>query len=358
VPLAEEMKNAIRGMYDTIKGLDEYLRAVFVTGVTKFAKASVFSGMNNLNDISFTDTSATLLGYTQEELTHHFAAYIQAVADKENISFDEVLATMKQWYNGYQFAESAAKVYNPFSVHYYLARKELANYWFQSGTPTFLIHFIKQQYADLETLFDEELKIEQLGTFDLEHIPLIPLLFQTGYLTIDQYDKKTRRFTLKYPNYEVEESFTKYIVSALTDAKITTVDSAAAQLRRALNQHDLERFCSVIQSLLAHIPYSLHINRESYYHSLFHFLMTLLILETQSEVLTNRGRIDTVIQTNDMIYIFELKVNKKPEEALQQIIDTKYYERYALYNKPIILVGLVFKTKDKDVSVSYISQNA
>jgi hypothetical protein len=184
------------------------------------------------------------------------------------------------------------------------------------------------------------------------------LLFQAGYLTIDKYDQKRNRFSLKYPNYEVEESFTKYIVASLAYSTSAHIDSASAQLRKALFNNDLERFCSIVQSLLASIPYNLHIAKESYYHSLFHFLMTLLILETQSEVLTNQGRTDTVIQTDEAIYVFELKINKKPEEALQQIIDKKYYERYALYNKQIILVGLVFKLHDKDISVEFVSQQS
>lgn len=356
VPTAYAMRDAIRSVYDTIKGLDEHLRAVFVTGVTKFAKTSVFSGMNNLNDISFSEISASLLGYTQEEIMHYFPEYIQSIADKEHVSHDEILKTMKEWYNGYQFSEKLVRVYNPFSIHYYLSKQKLANYWFQSGTPTFLIHLIKKQYIDLENLADEELKIDQLSTFELDNIPLIPLLFQAGYLTVDIYNQKTNRFTLKYPNHEVEESFTKCIVSALTYAPMINVDSAAGQLIKSLKTNNIDQFCSILQSLLAYIPYNLHIKKEAYYHSLFQFLMCLLILETQSEVLTNNGRIDTVIQTDTFIYIFELKVNKTPEQALQQIVDTKYYERYMLYNKTIVLVGLVFNLEDQEVTVNHIAK--
>ena len=356
VPKAHLMKDAIRGMYDVIKGLDEHLRAIFVTGVTKFAKTSVFSGMNNLNDISFSEVSAALLGYTQEEVIHYFPEYIQAVADKEHASYDEILATMKLWYNGYRFSESLVKVYNPFSLHYYLSKQKLANYWFQSGTPTFLIHLLKRQYHDIENISNAEIKLEHLGMFELEDIPLIPLLFQTGYLTVADYNHKTNKLTLGYPNYEVEESFTKYIVAALSHTTAVVVDNSSSQLIRALNNNDLEKFCSTLQSLLARIPYTLRINKESYYHSLFQFLMSLLIFEAQSEVITNRGRIDTAIEMDKYIYVFELKVNKDPQEALQQILDTKYYERYTMTGKKIVLVGLVFNTPDQEFSVTYISQ--
>ena len=206
VPKANLMKDAIRGMYDVIKGLDEHLRAVFVTGVTKFAKTSIFSGMNNLNDISFSEISAALLGYTHEEIIHHFPEYIHAIADKEDVSYDEILTTMKQWYNGYRFSESQIKVYNPFSLHYYLSKQKLANYWFQSGTPTFLIHLLQKQYYDLENIFETEIKFECLETYELEKMPLAFLLFIAGYLTMADYNAKNSTVTFAYPNYETKEA--------------------------------------------------------------------------------------------------------------------------------------------------------
>ncbi len=205
---ADQMKKTIAGIYDVIKSADAYIRAIVVTGVTKFAKTSIFSGMNNLNDISFSEISASLLGYTQDEIIRYFPEYIQAVATQENVSYDEVLATMQKWYNGYRFSKSSVKVYNPFSVQYYLSKKELANYWFQSGTPTFLIHLLKKQYIDLEHVSQVELRPENLGTFELSDIPLVPLLFQTGYLTVVDYNHKNNKIMLNYPNYEVEESVT------------------------------------------------------------------------------------------------------------------------------------------------------
>jgi len=214
---ADQIKKLVAGMYDVIKSMDAHIRAIFVTGVTKFAKTSIFSGMNNLNDISFSSQSAQLLGYTQEELVHYFGDHIDAVAHNEHVERDEILDVMKTWYNGYRFSELPIKVYNPFSTMSYLSRQELANYWFKSGTPTFLIHLIKKQYNDLQEILTAAIKSDNLDTFEISNIPLIPLLFQTGYLTIDDYNSKNDRITLKYPNYEVEESFTKHIVASLAD---------------------------------------------------------------------------------------------------------------------------------------------
>ena len=354
---ADQMKRAIASMYDVIKSMDEHIRAIFVTGVTKFAKTSIFSGMNNLNDISSSDQSAQLLGYTQDELVHYFNDYIDAIAHKEHRSCDAVLTTMKTWYNGYRFSELPTKVYNPFSTMYYLSKQKLANYWFKSGTPTFLIHLITQQYYELEKIPTAEIKSINLDTFELNDIPLIPLLFQTGYLTIDGYNPENNRITLNYPNYEVEESFTKHIVISLTHTTMVVVDTATNTLLKALASHNLETFCSTLQTLFARIPYTLRINKESYYHSIFQFLVNLLILEAQSEVITNIGRIDTVVQIDKYIYIFELKMNKSPEEGLEQIINKKYYEAYALHNKQIVLVGLVFNTIDENFTISYTFQD-
>jgi hypothetical protein len=353
---AHSLKKTIAGMYDTIKSMDAYIRAIFVTGVTKLARTSIFSGMNNLNDISFDPQSAQLVGYTQDELIHYFGANIDIVAKNEGRSVDEVLADMKLWYNGYRFSKLPIKVYNPFSTMYYLSKQELANYWFQSGTPTFLIHLIKQQYVSLEEIPTAAIRSNHLETFHLEDIPLVPLLFQTGYLTIDDYNPQNR-ITLKYPNYEVEESFTKLIVLSLTDTTQTTVETTTYQIITSLKKHNFDAFCISLKSLFSRIPYSIRIDRESYYHSLFQFLMNLLILETHSEVLTHDGRVDTVIRTDDCIYIFELKVNKPAQEALAQILHKKYYESYLIYNKPIMLIGLSFKIDEEHLDVSYIAQD-
>lgn len=353
---ADIMKKAIASMYDTIKSMDANIRAIFVTGVTKFAKTSIFSGMNNLNDISFSDQSAQLLGYTQEELIHYFGNHIDAIAKINQLSRDEILDIIKTWYNGYRFSELQIKVYNPFSTMYYLSKQKLANYWFKSGTPTFLMHLIKKQYVDLEKIPTAEIKSDRLETFELNDIPLIPLLFQAGYLTIADYNAKNNKITLDYPNYEVKESFTQLIVASLTEATPAVIDTAASRLLNALTHNDLDSFCSVLQALFARIPYTLHINKESYYHSIFQFLVNLLILEAQSEILTNTGRIDTVIQMDERIYIFELKINKKPQEALDQILHKKYYEAYTMHNKPIVLVGLSFNMRHENFTIEYIAK--
>jgi predicted AAA-ATPase/PD-(D/E)XK nuclease superfamily protein len=351
---AKAQRDGLKYFYDVLKGLDQHLRAIFITGVTKFAKTSLFSGLNNLNDITIKPEAATLLGYTQEEIIINFTDYVAELAHQNQTTSETVLHDMKTWYNGYQFSEQPLKVYNPFSVLYCLKDHKFKNYWYESGTPTFLISMLRSQYQGLEDIQNINIDADSLGTFDIERIPLVPLLFQAGYLTFSRYDAPTAKFELGYPNHEVELSFKRFLVTSLAYSDRITVDTNLSKLVAALKQQDLATFCATLQALFAHIPYSLHIKRESYYHSLFQFLMSLLAIEAHSEVITNQGRIDTVIAINNLLYIFEIKFNKPTSEALEQIEEKKYYERYSSQHKNIILVGLVFNTNE-GFSVEYAS---
>jgi hypothetical protein len=354
---AKAQRDTLKSLYDTLKGLDDYLRAIFITGVTKFAKTSLFSGLNNLNDLTIKPEAAALLGYTQEELNAYFANYVSVLADHNKSTPEIILGDMKTWYNGYQFSEESIKVYNPFSVLYCLKDRKFKNYWYESGTPTFLVNLLRSQYQGLEEIKDVEIGADNLGSFDIENIPLVPLLFQTGYLTLAHYNEATKKYKLSYPNFEIEESFKKFLISSLAHVTSIMVDTSLTKLINALKAQDLASFCKILQTLFAQIPYTLHIEQESYYHSLFQFLMSLLALEAHSEVITNRGIVDTVMSIDNILYIFELKLNKKATHALKQIRDKKYYEPYLLTHSKIILVGLSFKAKENErLNVEYTAQ--
>ncbi len=348
---ASKFQAILRSFYTTIKSLERHLHFVFLTGVSKFAKTSVFSGINNLNDISLKPEAAQLLGYTHDEIQHYLHDYYEEFAQKNNKSPEEIMQLLTRWYNGYRFSKLITKVYNPFSILYCLHDKEFQNYWYASGTPTFLITLLKKDYEYIENVEETELSPESFGTFELNDIPLVPLLFQTGYLTIKDFNEETGMFKLGFPNFEVKESFTKFIVTTLSQTSISNVDTAIGKFRIALKNNDLNLFFNTLQNLFAHIPYS--ILKESYYHALFQFLLRLLSLESQSEILTNTGRIDTVLITKTTIYIFELKINKKPQVALQQIKDKKYYERYLSSGKQIILIGLSFIHTDDEMHLEH-----
>lgn len=403
IELAESIREVLGGFYGAFKSLDAHLRAIFITGVTKFSKTSIFSGINNINDISINYRSASLLGYTQDEIVHYFGKDITTLAQEKNKSVEQIYHDIKKWYNGYRFTNMDIKVYNPFSVSYFLHKlsednsspgvalgknfevkfgyagqssvpplKRLAapgvavlnikapyfqgEDWFESGTPSFLIKLLKTQYLTLENLQTTELSPDNLGYFQITRIPLVPLLFQTGYLTIEHFDKESETFNLGFPNFEVENSFKKYLITILSDSSPIEVDDARTRLIKALKTNNLSDFCLVLQSLFAHIPYTLHIRKESYYHSLFQFLMSFLSLDAQSEVLTNRGRLDMTITIQDVMYIFELKINADPTKALEQIYEKKYYEKFLLTNKKIILVGLAFDITENELEIKYVSE--
>jgi hypothetical protein len=206
INIAQANRNVLRNFFSVIKSLDEHLRAIFITGVTKFSKASLFSGLNNLSDITMNPEAAMLLGYTKSEIEHYFAEFVAKYCEDKRLSYQEVMKEMEVWYNGYRFSREDKKVYNPFSILHYLKDQYRANYWFTSGTPSFLVNLLKTQYISLASLCNAQISADDLGAFEIDNIPLVPLLFQAGYLTIHDYNSETGRFMLGYPNYEVEES--------------------------------------------------------------------------------------------------------------------------------------------------------
>lgn len=353
---AEAIQKIMHNFFTTIKSLDAYVHAIFITGVTKFAKTSVFSGMNNLNDLTLSPEAATLLGYTHDEIINYFEPYIADYAQYNGKTSQAALIEIKEWYNGYRFSESPEKVYNPFSIVHCLDKQKLANYWLETGTPSFLVDLLKKQKNEIPDIETHMVSGDWLGKFDLDDIPLVALLFQAGYITIAEYDKETNTYKLTYPNNEVRISFTQYIIAALTENNARTVERALLQLQTALNNNNIEQFCTIFRSLLANIPYQLHIARESYYHSILQFLVTLLGIQGESEISSNAGRMDMVISTKARIFIFEFKFETTGQQALQQIIDRRYYEKYLYLKKPITLVGISFNFKDKTLFLDWVIQ--
>jgi hypothetical protein len=208
---AQRIRDVLKGFYTVIKGMDQYLRFVFLTGISKFSRVGVFSGLNNLNDLTMKPAFSTALGLTEDEIRTCFKPYIEDFANHEGITTEALLQQMREWYDGFCFSSDCERVYNPFSILLLFDHRHFSNYWFESGTPTFLIKLIQERDYDIRQL--DNLKLEQLAfsTYEIEKLQIIPLLFQTGYLTIKDYDKARRLYTLSYPNYEVENAFLTYL---------------------------------------------------------------------------------------------------------------------------------------------------
>lgn len=356
--IAQAIQKVMKLFFSTIKSMDarDYIHAIFITGVTKFSKTSLFSGFNNLNDVTLSPEAATLLGYTKEELETYFKEYIDQFAQKENSSPQQTINIITQWYNGYRFSRDERTVFNPYSVLHCFDNKYIDNYWLNTGTPGFLIELLKNKYGTMEDLKSLKVPSEFLGSFELGTLPLIAILYQAGYLTLDTYDSETREYTLKYPNEEVGLSFKKYIVASLIQSDQRNVDAALSQLKDALEENDLEQFCTIVKSLIAGIPYQLHGKNEGYYHSLLHLIADMIGIDGRSEITTSEGRIDFAVQKKSRIFVFEFKYNSTPKKALDQIIQKNYALKYARFKKPITLVGIAFNAKRKEFSLDWIAK--
>ncbi len=348
--VAEEMRTYLSNFYTTVKGLENSLRFLLLTGVSKFSKASVFSGLNNLRDISMLPLASAVCGYTEEELHENLAPHVAELAHEQGRTSEEVFHEMRVWYNGYRFSRGPVKVYNPFSVFYYLNEKRLSNYWFSTGTPDFLIGLIKKEISAFEVIDHVQVSEATLGAFSLGSIPLPTILLQTGYLTIEDYDDAAQRYQLSYPNQEVRISFAEYLVATFLEVQRDSVDRFQDGLRRALRSRDVVAFCEVLQSIFSNIPYQIHVKEEAYYHSLLQVVGLMIGLDCRSEISMSTGRIDLILTTSTAVYIFELKLNRTPQEALHQIQEKRYYEPYSTTGKQIVLVGLNFNFEQKKLS--------
>jgi len=342
--IAKENRDILRTFYEAIKSSDEYVKFVFITGVSKFFKVSIFSGLNNLNDISIDDKYSTFLGYTDKELKHYFK-------DRLGTADGQKLDNIKRWYNGYSW-DGEYFVYNPLSILLYFDKDNFRNYWFSTGTPTFLVNTLKE--SDIPVIELEKIETDDsiLESFDIENIDVTALLFQTGYLTIKEKTVTADEtiYRLSYPNKEVRESFLKHLLIGFTGQQSILNFKILRKLKSSIHGNDLNTFFNTIHSLFASIPYNLFIgNRESYYSSIIYLLLQLAGISVEFEKETNIGRIDAISETENHIYIMEFKMGTS-EEALAQIKEKKYYEPYLNSSKSIILVGIGIDSGERNIT--------
>lgn len=351
--LSITIRDRIQKFFSAIKGLDAQIQFVFITGVSSFAKAGLFSGINNLQILTLRDDYGAICGYTDEEIDHYFHEYISNWSQHSNIDYNELRQQIKSWYNGYRFGDQVPTVYNPFSVLNALHIKKFENFWFQSGTPKFLVEILKKN----EHTFDPtKLTIpeDSLGVFDVGKTPLMTLMFQAGYLTISHYNPQPKTYDLKYPNEEVRIAFQKYLLEVFAHIESTYAAQLSADLYTTFAQKNIEEVIEVLYQLFAHVPYQLHIKKEKYYHSLFMMICIGAGMKAQSEYSTSLGSIDLVLEFTNIIYVIEVKFNKPPQEALDQIKERRYYERFLHQGKSVILLGLAFKKEPSEFDITYV----
>ncbi|MFW6306179.1 MAG: AAA family ATPase [Bacillota bacterium] len=352
--IANENQEFLKILYDNLKPLEPYIELVFITGVSKFSKVSIFSTLNNLIELDMHPRFFAMLGYTEEELRENFDDYFRVFADKLGIEKEELYNKFKIMYNGFRFSDEAEKVYNPYSIAKALDYQKIDNYWFESGTPTFLVNLIKEQKFDVTSLDNLEVGRNKLKAYDITKLKLIPLLFQTGYLTIKDIEDNII-YTLGYPNHEVERGLTQNLIEEFTDDRVET--PIIHRIKKSLLQREYEQFIDYMKSLFAsianiNIPKSLE-EREHYYHSIFYLAGVLFSdnnLNVYSEILTSEGRIDMLVETEENIFIIEFKCNQSAEKAVKQIADKNYADKFKIKEKEIVLIGINFNTEMRNIS--------
>nr|VFK31566.1 MAG: PD-(D/E)XK nuclease superfamily protein [Candidatus Kentron sp. MB] len=348
VPKATRIRDQLRDFYTILKAQGKHLRFVLLTGVSRFSKVSVFSEMNHLNDITYVREYATLLGYTQADLESDFSEHIQAIASQEGVSRSELLEQIRAWYNGYRFHPRVETIYNPFSCLLYLSHREFQPWWFETGTPTFLIDLLRESEFPLVDLEHKTVPRSAFSSFEIDRLDPLPLLQQTGYLTIIDYDPSLGTYTLDYPNREVRNAFLMYLAENFSGRQ-SGMAHDLLRLQNALAANDPETFFEILAAIFASIPYDIQVRRERYYQSLFYLIFRLMGLHVHTEIRTASGRIDATVELASGIWIFEFKLNGDADAALAQIRNKNYAAPYATGDRPVYLVGVSFDSEKGNV---------
>ena len=344
-PWSKKVLEVLKGFYSVVKACESQERFVFITGVSKFCHVSLFSDLNNLTDITMDARFAAMLGYTQEELEDNFGSKISALAgERDIVSFKEKI---KQWYNGYRFEENAKTVYNPVSLAKFFENGgKFDNYWFSTGTPSFLMELAKRKEFDFESALKEAVPQVAFSAFEIDDIDPLTLLLQTGYITIKGTEERFDQtwYFLDFPNREVAGAFSTYILSSYAGKTQTAAAQFTAEMATALLKKDLKRLRKVMEVFFAGIPYTAHKKNESTFQTIFFSIFRLLGLYVEAESATNDGRIDAVVRTEDAVFIFEFKLDNDPT-ALAQIKEKEYFKKYLLDRREIYIVGVNFDSE-------------
>ena len=349
--LLEEYRRILKSFYGVLKSADRYLRFVFLTGVTKFAQVSVFSDLNQLNDISMDYAYNTLCGITKEELVATFTPEIEKLSHFLGCSFHELLSRMERQYDGYHFCEDTrVGLFNPFSILNAFQKLKLGNYWFQTGTPTYLVDLLKQSDYDLRLLIDGiETTFPAFSEYRAEVNNPLPMIYQSGYLTIKDYDSEVELYTLKFPNDEVRYGFLNFLVPYYTKVSDDETGFHIAKFMRELRAGEVDEFMKRLKVFFAGIPYDLSDDTERHYQAIFYIVFTLIGQFVETEVRSSHGRADAVVKTQDAVYVFEFKLNGTAEEALKQIDEKGYLIPYQLDNKQLVKIGVNFSKKTRNI---------
>ena len=347
--LQEEYRQILKAFYSNIKSCDEYIRFAMLTGVTKLSHLSIFSGLNNLNDISLDPQYAAICGFTQQELESTFSESIDEFAASMKVSRTEMLELLKRYYDGYHFTgDLSVSVYNPFSVLCAMSKQQLNAFWFATGTPNFLVEVIKHCDYPLDRFVTASKTAEDLDAIDSMYSDPIPLFFQSGYLTIKDYNPEFLTYRLDFPNKEVERGFSRFMTLYYHGGNRNGMFDLV-NFVEAVRKGKAEEFMTLLQAFYADSDYQLVGKLEVYFQNSLMMLFRLLGFYVQVERHTSKGRMDVTIQTKDYVYILELKVDKSADEALQQIEDKQYAAPFAADPRKLFKIGVCFSSEERGI---------
>lgn len=346
--LQERHRSLLKSFYSVLKTQDRYIRFAFITGVTKFGKVSVFSDLNNLMDISMDQRYISICGMTQNELLYNFREGIEQLGEAYGDTEEETLNKLKIRYDGYHFEEDTVGIYNPFSVLNTLAKLRYKDYWFETGTPTFLVDLLKMHNYRLLDITREKVSGDVINSVDSMSTNPIPMIYQSGYLTIKGYDERFKKYRLGFPNKEVEEGFLNFLLPLYTSAGNNS-PFMVDEFVQDVESGNPERFMQRMKAFFADTSYQVVGNAELYFQNAMYLVFKIMGFYTQVERPTSDGRIDAVIQTPDYIYIIECKLDRTADEALRQINDSNYAAPFAMDKRRIYKIGVNFSSQTRGV---------
>lgn len=351
----EQNRQELRSFYSPLKDCDQYIRFLFITGITKVSHVNIFSGLNQLNDISLTQKYSSICGISESELEKYFMPEIEALAEEQEMTLEETKAKLAQMYDGYHFTHNVEGVYNPFCLLKCFSDKDFGSYWFESGTPSLLVKTLQNQPIELTNIVNGRLANEnQFKNYDPDSKNMLPVIYQSGYLTIKDFEKETRLYTLDFPNQEVEEGFLDVLLKKFITVPYDDIGLEINNLRVALRAKNIDRALNIIKSAIADLPTVVKKDMcENYYESVTHLMFRMTGWRVVSELQNVCGRSDVVVASKDSVFIFELKMDKGrsfeevAEEALSQIDENGYSQRFAVSGKTMYKVALVFSSEGK-----------
>ncbi len=353
--LQNQLRNMLKPFYGVLKTMDRAIRFALLTGVTKFGKVSVFSDLNNLDDISMRVPYAAICGITEEELRTYFEDDIHELASSLKLTYDETRTLLKRRYDGYHFVAEGPGLYNPFSLLNTFKYMRIDDYWFETGTPSYLVELLKHTHYDLYEMANTETDADTLNSIDSASNNPIPVIYQSGYLTIKDYDPEFKIYRLGFPNREVEEGFIKYLLPFYTSVSAPKTPFEIGQFVREVRSGNYDAFFRRLQSFFADTPYEVIAGQkperdtELHYQNVLFIVFRLVGLYTKVEYHTSNGRIDLVLQTDRYIYIMEFKLNGTAEEALRQIDEKQYALPFANDERKLFKIGVNFSSETRNI---------